>query len=89
MRLPTFLTWKGSPSRNLSVYNMSSGSEGHAMIVGRQYLVFAYSMSPEGRKYFGLPDTNRDALIAGCDLQESSNPYADGLTNNDPGVVSR
>jgi hypothetical protein len=82
-------TWKGSPRRNLSVYNMSSGSEGHAMIVGRQYLVFAYLMSPEGRKYFGLPETNRDALIAGCDLQESSNPYADGLTNNDPGVVSR
>jgi len=66
-------TWKGSPSRNLSVYNMSSGSEGHAMIVGRQYLVFAYVMSPEGRDYFGLPAKRRDALIAGCDLNESSN----------------
>ena len=54
------------------------------MIVGRQYLVFAYSMSPEGRKYFGLPDTNRDALIAGCDLQESSNPYADHSPTTTP-----
>jgi len=82
-------TWKGSTPRNVSVYNISSGSEGHALIVGRQYLVFAYVMSPEGRDYFGLPAKRRDALIAGCDLTESSNPYADGLTNDDPGFVSR
>ena len=82
-------TWKGSTPRNVSVYNVSSGSERHALVVGRQYLVFAYVMSPEGRDYFGLPAKRRDALIAGCDLNESSNPYADGLTNDDPGIVSR
>jgi hypothetical protein len=59
------------------------------MIIGRQYLVFAYMMSPEGRKYFGLPEKTRDALIASCDLPESSNPYADGLTDDDAGLVSR
>ena len=82
-------TWKGTGSRNVTVYNASSGSEGTAMIIGRQYLVFAYAMSPEGRERYGLPKNGRDALIAGCELRESSNPYADGLTNDDPGIVSR
>ena len=58
-------------------------------VVGRQYLVFAYVMSAERREHYGLPKNGRDALIAGRDLPESSNPYADGLTNDDPGIVSR
>lgn len=80
--------WKGAGSRNVTVYNVSSGSEGHAVIVGRQYLVFAYVMSPEGRESYRLPKNGPDVLIASCDLQESSNPYADGLTGDDAGIVS-
>lgn len=81
--------WKGTGNRNVTVYNTSSGSEGHPLIVGRQYLVFAFVMSPEGREAYGLSKNGPDVLIAGCNPRESSNPYGDGLTDDDPGIVSR
>lgn len=83
-------TWKGSPTRNIIVYNPTSGSEDEPIVPGHQYFVIAYSMSAETRESFGLPKIGAAALITSkCSMRESSNPYADNLTGDDPGIVTR
>jgi hypothetical protein len=86
LRFEVHRMWKGIAARNITIYNLM-GSERPKISVGGQYLVFAFLIPLEGRAQLGLPKNGPDAFAASCASRESSNPFADELTDGDTGTI--